>query len=925
MPGLRPIPSKFFFLVGVILAASGGVHAQTWIGGADSDFETAGNWTGGVAPTQNGTATILLSNSGGTITVFSSADILGLQQLNPGGVQYSINQGGSGSLTIQSGGISFQAGAEPILFFNIPIILGVNQTWSGSNGGFIYTDGGVTDAGMNRTLTIDGRVYMVGVNTFSGGTIVLGTGTLNAGAASAAGTGTLTLEDGATLQSFSQPVDLSNPIALGNNVVLGTDLSTHVLTLSGSITATNPATSVTLNSSSSLVVTGNVDGPASTQLTLSGQGSQLPFEGGSQLVYTGDLSSRITALTINAASVILAPTDTPTNAFGGVTGPNLTVTNQSYLGLDGRYTQAGAVSSFLSTFGSQLGTTIDGTLGFDTFASPSTPNSFGDPINLAPFGSESFVGLGSATSAILTSTAVITPTPANTYPFGGGGGTLTVQSNLNDVSGTQLVMNAGSSPLTLILQGMNLYSGGTVANGGVLIFDSAVPAGTITEGPAGYVGYTENASNIVTASDFISRFSVNSTQGVIGFDATFPAEGRTISDPIDLHNFTSEGTPFIGSSAASPQGVTLSGLITPANSQYEFTGVKGGRLTIASDLTLADSLTIGLPNPIENSRSSSAVVLEGSNAAVTSVTLNSGTLFLNNDNALGAGTLSVPDTAATIVTPVLAPFGGTVTLSNLVQFGTITVNSSPAPGLAIGNPGTADMLVLSGVLSDVVPGTNAGFLGINGQVTLSGNNTYSGGTTFLGSGNSTAFITKNSAFGTGPITMKDSGLIVPQISNVTLSNPITIGPNTTLFLSESGNTAVLSLSGVISGQGGLTIQGDTDILGTSNTYTGATLISQANVVVSGLGSFGPGSLQIDNGSTLEFQTGNPTFLDLQGDSGSTLAFAPSQVITLNADVAGGSFQGTFAGDGSNSLIKAGIGIQDLSGVSTYGGGTSVNA
>jgi len=124
--------------------------------------------------------------------------------------------------------------------------------------------------------------------------------------------------------------------------------------------------------------------------------------------------------------------------FSSLSASGLQVSNSGYLGLDGTFVTPGAVVAFLSTYGPTLGPNIGGTLGFDTVANPSTPNIFSDPINLSNFYSEGFLGLGSATAAILT--GPINPSSAG-YQFGGGGGTLTVQSNLPDFDGTELIMS----------------------------------------------------------------------------------------------------------------------------------------------------------------------------------------------------------------------------------------------------------------------------------------------------------------------------------------------------------------------------------------------------------------------------------------------------------------------------------------------------
>src|SRR5208282_1604110 len=100
--------------------------------------------------------------------------------------------------------------------------------------------------------------------------------------------------------------------------------------------------------------------------------------------------------------------------------------------------------------------------------------------------------------------------------------------------------------------------------------------------------------------------------------------------------FTDSTTPFIGTATV----MTLTGTILPANGTYEFTGVKGGQLTVNSNLTESeDSVVVGLPNPIEDNGSISAVALGGANTYGGGTSLNSGILYVTNPMSLGTGQL----------------------------------------------------------------------------------------------------------------------------------------------------------------------------------------------------------------------------------------------------------------------------------------------
>jgi hypothetical protein len=944
----------------------------TWIGtGPNSNFNTAGNWQGGNVPPNTGADSATFETPGvstsTTITLNTNANLSGitLQSLGSNYTDFSFYAAG-GTLTIGTGGISSSGAGYGNGYFDVPIVLAGNQNWGSIVGQTIDVYGsGISGSG---NLTLNGNVYLDSNLTFSGG-ITLASGYLDIGSAyggnntfggginvqsgaldvynyngvpNPAGTGTITLAAGTSLNGYY--ANLSNPITLqGNTVNLGSYASFgYGLTLSGPITATSSLTTIDLEYDSSVSVTGSIIAPTSSALTISGNGAQLPYDQGSQLVFEGALNQTV-GVTVNGAALILAPSGAVSSAYPHLSPTGLQV-NNGYLGLDGSFaTTTGAVSTFIGTYvpgASGLGNTINGTLGFDSYNDISIPggtNTFSDPINLTNFVSPNFLGLGSSSTAILAGT--ITPTSANVFPFGGGGGTLTVTSNLSDSSGTALVMNAGPAPLSLILQGTNTYTGGTTSNGGVLIFDSSTPAtGTIMLN-GGYVGYTENAANISTASDFIGQIQVSGEGGIIGFDSANSGSPRSIADPIDLSAYNSDNNPFIGTATS----VTLTGPITPAANTYQFTGVKGGDLTVATNLTGASSaVVVGLVTPIEANGSNSVVNLTGTNNTYAGGTVfNSGTLFITGAHPLGSGPISVPDVSPySGFVPYLAPFNGGVTLNNSISIGSI----GSGPGLQAGNFYSTDMLTLNGVISDYPE--SSGILGIDGPVTLTQANTYTGGTSISGNYSNTipVFVGNNAAFGTGQVNVNSQADITPLGGPVTLANPIQL--NSTLTLGQSGNSNVLTLNGVISGTYSgynLNINGPVDI-NAANTFPGSTYINQANVIIGSGASLGTGNVYVDNAnvvidaggslgtglvsftqSSVTENISNPAYLDLVGDSGSSIGLIPGATLTLNTDTTAEyyDYSGSINGNGTDQVAVAGTGIEYLGGTSTYGGGTTV--
>lgn len=908
-----------------LLGASRTLGQVIWTGaGTDQNFTTAGNWSGGNVPPNTGADSALFQQSAyNNIYVNTPANLSGLTFSSTGYPDYYLYSSSGGTLTIGSGGIATTGGGSAYIILDAPIILSASQTW-GTSLGYIESFGGISDTGGAASLTTNGGVYLFGTNTFSGG-LTVASGFLYLGSASAAGTGTLTLSNNTSVQGNS--VTIPNPVSLGTNVTLGQYAGSSPLTFSGAVTAVNAATTLNVGYSATVVLTGSLTGPASPlSLSIGGDTSRLPDDGGSLLVMEGNLSN-VASVSVSYSSLILAPAMAPGTAFASLLATGqLQVGDNAYLGLDGMFTTGGTVSGFLAAFGPTLGPAIYGTLGFDTFANPSSPNLFSDPIDLGNFTSANFQGLGSVTAAILTSSAVITPPTSgphpNTYLFGGGGGTLTVQSALTDnVSGPtprSLVMNASDEPLTVILQSTgNSYSGGTTSNGGVLIFDSPTPATGSISLEGGYVGYTSKATNITTAQTFVGLFGTGSANGVIGFDTV---SGDTtpvpISDPISLAAFTGSN-PFLGTSTTA----TLAGSITPASNTYQFTGVKGGQLTVNSTLSDpilsgSNSVVVGLPNPIEANQSVSAVTLGGTNTYSGGTTLNNGVLYVTNPSSLGTGALTVQNYNTT----TLAPLGASVALNN-----PITVNNY----FILGQSGNTNTLTLNGIIS------GNGELNIESDVGLNGLNTFLGGVYIY---NSNVTLGSASALGGGSVYLQNSALTVntPSLTLLDLAGSdsgeiplaVNLAPGSTLTLNTNSNYTSYAAfySGAINGDTSNQViktgTGIQQLAGTS-TYGGGTTVSAGALVASGSASLGTGTVSVQSGAELEVSNSatltNALSLAPGSTVGGTGAFAPASGVAIAngsivrpghtlSDYASEQFVGTLS---FSSVTLGGGGIYDF--------------
>jgi len=884
-----------------------------WIGGfPDFSSNTASNWVGGTLPLGDGTEMLEFTDVSSSSFILNSNWAFN-QVFVTSVVEDNANPKivGSGTLTIGAGGIVVANDGDVLntLEISTPVALSAAQTWDSAVDSQIIINGALTGS---AALTLD-TINSTETFEFNGASTMF-TGPINVAGSyatvivsngSALGTGPVTLGDNTTLAvNTGSPIALGNALTLGNDTADGptvtfggqTNLSNPFatnLTLAGPVTLFEPDLVINIGQNTGLTITGGITGSEAVLAFDTPSETNANAIVDLQGAFTG-----ITALTLDdGVSVILDGPDTSQST-------NLTalVTNgSSYLGLGPAY--VGNVANFFALIGSTEGQgSFQGSIGFDGGAM------INETIDLTNFTNPNFVGLGSATTATIGPDAFIIPVGGDTaggnmnntpsaYQFGGGGGTLTVQTALSDGSfyvnvddnGTvpnALSLTAGNAPLTLVLSGDLSYSGGTYVDGAVLIFNTPLPnfgslyvgQGGFFEGGStntGYIGVTALSNyGPGSAQDFIALFSPDSTRGVIGFDV-IGGGPNVIPDNISLIGL---GTNvFLGTATS----VQYTGTITPASGEsggaYNFAGVKGGAVTVES--SLADyggpsTVTIGLPEPLESFNlalgypSVSSVTLSGDNSYSGGTILNSGILYVTNSSSLGnfSSVLQVPeppeDSGRTGWAATLATSGAPVAIPNAIEIS--------FAGLAL-NSGSGNLLSLTGQISDLVD-QGPGELGVFGPVDISGNNTYTGGTIVS---NAALEVDSDSGLGTGTVQATGSTLIftstAPMLSNLKLTS----------------STA---------------------------TFDGSPILDY---------------LQME-ASTINFE-GATAFVDgVKGDdatSGNVINLGTGTQLTLSTDddVDGSfDFNGAINGSAGSSVLLTGEGSINLHGASTYGGGTTID-
>ena len=263
----------------------------------------------------------------------------------------------------------------------------------------------------------------------------------------------------------------------------------------------------------------------------------------------------------------------------------------------------------------------------------------------------------------------------------------------------------------------------------------------------------------------------------------------------------------------------------------------------------------------------------------------------SNGNALLASGLTfVANTSGALESTLASgPIGspGPIFTGGTLQFAGPNITSS-LPITVETEGGTFDTLANTATLSGPITGPGSLTKIGTGILTLTGDNSYSGGTTISA----------------GTLQIGDGGTTGNIIGNVT--------DNGTLSFNRSGDKK--TFAGLISGSGDLVKLGsDTLVLTAINTYTGGTNFNDGILAVEGNGHLGPGPLRF-TGGTLEDLTGGNLL------ENADIELDPAGEFIADTDTTS-TFRGTISGTGS--FTKTGPGTLILSGANTFSGGTTI--
>jgi fibronectin-binding autotransporter adhesin len=701
-------------------------------------------------------------------------------------------------------------------------------------------------------------------------------------------------------------------VSVGGNVVVGNiQVSGANYDFSGgTITMTNTTWSIgagqTASVGSTLAGTTGLTKADSGTLTLSASNS-----------YSGGTTLSLGTLALGNANALGSGNLTVNGGTLDLGGNNLTAAN---LGGTGGTISLGTNTLTASmTSGRQFNGTISG--GGDLVK---TGASF---LTLA--GSNSYTGGTTISDGTLFVTGAGT--------LGNASGAITISNTTSTATLDLRNAQARTGTITMIGQGARLASG-DVNNPGSLINNGnalEMGGGQITVSVSGTGGLNVTGGGTINSSNsYTGATTISGTTGWYGTDQLF------VNNANALGAASGDLTISGGSVNLQSNTITRSGNVTISGGGINngTLSKSGGNFALQGGTVFASLAgTAGLIKSTTNGAS-----LNASNSYTGGTTISGGTLFVGGSGTLGdaSGDVTVSGTGSASTEVVLD------LRNQQTRTGTITMTNQDARiitggGGSIVNNGGA--FRFGGGLLDVgVSGT--GGLNVTGGGAIYSSNSYTGATTISGTtgwyGTDQLFVYNANALGaaSGDLTIS-GGTVNLQSNTITRSGNVTISGGTLNngTLEKTGGVFALqggdgSVGVTLAGTAGLTKSGaGTSYLYLSNSYTGATTISEGTLVTDGAGQLTAGTtLAISNGATWQmtgaFSTNGAT-RTIGGLTGDGTVQTTTSGFTHNLAVNKASGSDTFSGviAGSGALVKQGTGTLGLGGANTYSGDTLVSA
>ncbi|MGA2063424.1 MAG: autotransporter-associated beta strand repeat-containing protein [Thermoguttaceae bacterium] len=482
-------------------------------------------------------------------------------------------------------------------------------------------------------------------------------------------------------------------------------------------------------------------------------------------------------------------------------------------------------------------------------------------------------------------------------------GTVTVANN---ISGNGNLTQAGLG--TLVLTGSNTYTGGTYIDGGTLQLaggPNRLPAGTEVTIRTGVLDLNGNNQFIGSLNNVSTGSGGGSSTVTLGTATLSIGDGTNSSYPYTISGAGS--LVLVGSGT-----VTLSGTNT----------YTGGTTVSAGNLVLGSTASIPATGKI---------LIQSGGALDVSGAYSSVTAWLNSNaiQAASAGALALTGNSNENINLAVAG-GGAYTNISLGSVGANTYSGTLTPaGNAYYLGGGGGTLVMANNGALVNSTSAARSLAINGNVTLSGSNSYGGGTT-LNAG--TLNIAGDTSLGTAPagpatnLTFAGNATLQAGAPNIALAATRNMLVNSGVTATLDTNGGSMTIAGAVGGSGGLAIVGGGVLtLSNSGTFSGGAQITAGTLDLAHPLAVQNSTVNLGSSGALNFAAGitSPTLGGLAGAGNVVLATAAAEPVTLN--VGDNGQNATYSGNlsGAGGLTKQGSATLTLTAPSTYSGPTVI--